>query len=379
MEPAWARTRRLGPPSGTHLDPSHRSRASLVRATPKRSPRRPSRPAHTSSRQESNSSSRSLAPRATASSSPSPSSSSSPTDERHGDRPVIALPGGGIYFYWNAGVLTYLAERYELEGCELVGASAGALSVVLVACGVDFRKATEVAYRLAEENGLYDRPLALVGIWGRLVREWLEELLPEDAHLTCESRVKVVLLEVFPLNRRAVEEFKSRDDLIEALMASAHIPLLLDYKPFSSFRGKLCIDGESHSSFSLSLGSKPPTCSHEKKKKPSHHLHAAAGSALKNNYVADPDGSGRSIFRLLSKGPSAKGELAHPRRSPQASSLTDSLFFFIYLVLCACVRAEDLVYFKDRYSEGVIGETMGLAGEGKQQDIYLTYMKDEVR
>ena len=212
--------------------------------------------------------SRSLAPRATASSSPSPSSSSSPTDERHGDRPVIALPGGGIYFYWNAGVLAYLAERYELEGCELVGASAGALSVVLVACGVDFRKATEVAYRLAEENGLYDRPLALVGIWGRLVREWLEELLPEDAHLTCESRVKVVLLEVFPLNRRAVEEFKSRDDLIEALMASAHIPFLLDYKPFSSFRGKLCIDGESHSSFSLSLGSKlPPTCSHEKKKK----------------------------------------------------------------------------------------------------------------
>merc|ERR1719353_2382591 len=196
MEPAWARTRRLGPTSGTHLDPSHRSRASLVRATPKRSPRRPSRPAlDTSSR---------LAPRATASSSPSPSSSSSPTDERHGDRPVIALPGGGIYFYWNAGVLAYLAERYELEGCELVGASAGALSVVLVACGVDLRKATEVAYRLAEENGLYDRPLALVGIWGRLVREWLEELLPEDAHLTCESRVKVVLLEVFPLNRRAV-------------------------------------------------------------------------------------------------------------------------------------------------------------------------------
>ena len=59
--------------------------------------------------------------------------------------------------------------------------------------------------------------------------------------------------------------------------------------------------------------------------------------------------------------------------------MTDSLFYFIYLVLCACVRAEDLVYFKDRYSEGVIGETMGLAGEGKQQDIYLTYMKDEVR
>ena len=90
--------------------------------------------------------------------------------EREERRPVIALPGGGIYFYWNAGVLQYLGERYDLEGCELLGASAGALAVVLVACGIDFKGATKVAFRLAEENGLYDRRLALVGIWGRLVR-----------------------------------------------------------------------------------------------------------------------------------------------------------------------------------------------------------------
>ena len=39
---------------------------------------------------------------------------------------------------------------------------------------------------------------------------------------------------------------------------------------------------------------------------------------------------------------------------------------------------DEPVYFKDRYSEGVIAETMGLPGVSKQQDVYLTYMKDEV-
>jgi len=259
--------------------------------------------------------------------SPSPSQQQ---QQQQGDRPVIALPGGGIYFYWNAGALIYLKERYDLRECALVGASAGALAIVLAACDVDFRHATRVAYRLAEENNLYERRLALVGIWGRLVREWLEELLPEDAHERCSGWTEVCILEVFPppFHRRAVSRFESKADLIECLLASAHIPVLLDYKPCASYKGKLCIDG----------------------------------SALKNNYVKNPD-PGWDL-------PSTGGE-------------------------------ESLVYFKDRYSEGVIGETMGRPwrsgggeasgkadeekggekqGQGRleEQDVYLTYMKDEL-
>ncbi|QDZ24921.1 patatin-like phospholipase [Chloropicon primus] len=237
-----------------------------------------------------------------------PSPSPSPS------RPIVSFPGGGIYFWWNAGVLEYLGERYDLKGTNLLGASAGALAIALVACGIDFRHSAKVAYRLAEENKIYERPLALVGVWGRLVREWLEELLPEDAHKLCESRVGICVLEVLPLKRTRVSSFRSRSDLIEALMASVHIPFLLDYKPFSSFRGRLCIDG----------------------------------SALKNNYVSKSETGRRPLYRLIT----------NPTNSDQE-------------------EREDLVYFKDRYSEGVIGETMGLPDVPKQQDIYLTYMKDE--
>ena len=40
------------------------------------------------------------------------------------------------------------------------------------------------------------RPLGLAGVWGALVRAWLDGLLPEDAHLRCAGRVKLVVTEV---------------------------------------------------------------------------------------------------------------------------------------------------------------------------------------
>ena len=39
------------------------------------------------------------------------------------------------------------------------------------------------------ENDIWNRPGGLAGIWGSLVREWLDELLPEDAAERCNGRV----------------------------------------------------------------------------------------------------------------------------------------------------------------------------------------------
>ena len=40
-----------------------------------------------------------------------------------------------------------------------------------------------------------------------------------------------------------VNEFESKADLIEAMMASAHVPFVLDGRPFLKFRGRRCWDG----------------------------------------------------------------------------------------------------------------------------------------
>jgi hypothetical protein len=39
----------------------------------------------------------------------------------------------------------------------------------------------DLAHQLCIQHGIFDRPLGLLGVWGGIVRQWLDMLLPEDA------------------------------------------------------------------------------------------------------------------------------------------------------------------------------------------------------
>ncbi len=95
------------------------------------------------------------------------------------------------------GVVKYISTRYDVTKCTLLGASAGGLISVLAACEVDLDTAVERAYQLSLEAGLWDRPLGVLGVWGALIRRWLDDLLPDDAHVRCgNGRVKLVATEL---------------------------------------------------------------------------------------------------------------------------------------------------------------------------------------
>ena len=52
---------------------------------------------------------------------------------------MLVFSGGGLFFYWQAGVVTFLRENgYDLSNVDLAGASAGALTATLTATNVDF-------------------------------------------------------------------------------------------------------------------------------------------------------------------------------------------------------------------------------------------------
>ena len=157
-----------------------------------------------------------------------------------------------MFFYWQVGVVLSLARRVDLTRARMVGASAGALIAVLSACGCDVRRSVDLAYSLAVSADLWRRPLGLAGVWGGLIRRWLEDLLPPDAHALCRGRVAVIVLRVgwgastsFPFiaRRWAVSDFASRAELIDAVLASAHLPFFLDGRLFARFRGFCCLDG----------------------------------------------------------------------------------------------------------------------------------------
>ena len=77
----------------------------------------------------------------------------------------IAFPGGGIYFYWQIGAASYLRDiqQYDLSEVMFTGASAGALAATLTMTNVDFNQTTELALQLADDAGIWDRPLGLQG------------------------------------------------------------------------------------------------------------------------------------------------------------------------------------------------------------------------
>ena len=117
-----------------------------------------------------------------------------------------------------AGAIKYLQQHYDLQQMRYVGASAGALVATIAACGVSPESAVDCAYRccqdcssrqrdagptasclcerdtnigggnvcrMSNEAKIWDRRLGLLGIWGALIRRWLDEILPPSAHELC--------------------------------------------------------------------------------------------------------------------------------------------------------------------------------------------------
>jgi Predicted esterase of the alpha-beta hydrolase superfamily len=170
----------------------------------------------------------------------------------------LIFPGGGIFFYWQAGVITYLREKeYPLVDnptIQFTGASAGALCATLTANRVDFEVATSLALEKCREAHVWDRPLGLYGIWGGIIDEWLHELLldnsDESVLANVNDKISILVTEVPSFKKKKVSQFESRMDLIKANMASVHIPLFLDGKFTRNFRDVPHIDG----SFLTDLG-----------------------------------------------------------------------------------------------------------------------------
>lgn len=206
---------------------------------------------------------------------------------------TLSLPGYGVLFFHQLGQLAHLRDRgafattattTQCRRLHLLGSSAGALAAALIAADVCPDRAARAAHALCERAGLYGsssgassipaslllsrlRPFAaLAGKWGALVRGWLAELLPEDAHERVHQRCVVVAVVrvlggggggssggTWWASAKAaarslahtlhLRDFRSRDDLIDALAASAHVPLFMDARPVASTRWGWLVDG----------------------------------------------------------------------------------------------------------------------------------------
>ena len=132
--------------------------------------------------------------------------------------PGIFFPVGGLFFYWQVGVIVSplkvyyeysyimqfrtnpwfayhkpISKKKDTSNTLLSGASnsAGALSATLAKTEVNPYDATELALSMADEAGIWDRPLGLQGVWGSIIYDWLDRLLPLDAEERVKEEVRV--------------------------------------------------------------------------------------------------------------------------------------------------------------------------------------------
>lgn len=78
---------------------------------------------------------------------------------------------------------------------------------------------------------------------GSKCRFLLQDVLPEDAHERCTGRCFISITSLLPIPHNVIlTEFESRDDLIDAVIASTYIPLWT-FPGVCLHRGMVCVDG----------------------------------------------------------------------------------------------------------------------------------------
>jgi Patatin-like phospholipase len=155
---------------------------------------------------------------------------------------AMYFTGAGIYFWWQAGCARYIQENCDYSEVPMIGASAGSLSSALLLANVDFQKAAESALRIGSESKVYERKGGLAGVWGTLLVAWLNEVIPDDVNADTFKRLQIAVTPYLK-SPKLVSGFQTKAEVIDACMASCHVPVFLDGRPTTSFRGEQVLDG----------------------------------------------------------------------------------------------------------------------------------------
>jgi hypothetical protein len=140
--------------------------------------------------------------------------------------------------------ITNKTPRTFTAACPYIaGASGGALVAVAIASGILPSDALAMQVSMCRHVNRH-------GVWGKLGTEMhalLQAHLPANSYQLCSGRVGVFVTPVWPrasLQPVCIETFTSNDELIEAVLASCHIPFYLFSRASVPVRSiGQCIDG----------------------------------------------------------------------------------------------------------------------------------------
>ncbi|XP_033646204.1 1-acylglycerol-3-phosphate O-acyltransferase Pnpla3-like [Asterias rubens] len=155
----------------------------------------------------------------------------------------LSFSGCGFLGIYHIGVASCFKEHAPNVIRNVSGASAGVLVGCCLVAGVDFGKITDNVLRLVQKArarllGPFHPFFDLHGY----INEGLHKVLPENIHELASGRLFVSLTRVWDKTNTIVSEFKSKEEVIQAVLCSAFVPFYSGMVP-PTFRGTKYWDG----------------------------------------------------------------------------------------------------------------------------------------
>ncbi|XP_037129870.1 patatin-like phospholipase domain-containing protein 4 [Syngnathus acus] len=150
----------------------------------------------------------------------------------------------GIYHLGAAGALLRHGDKLLVSLKSCAGSSAGALvAAVMLTAPNKIKHCKEFTYNFAEDVRQQRFGALTPGYqFMSKLREGIEEMLPANAHVLASDRLHVSLTHSRSGKNLIVSRFNSREDLIQALLASSFVPVYAGLQPVK-FQGEKWIDG----------------------------------------------------------------------------------------------------------------------------------------
>ncbi|XP_071320630.1 patatin-like phospholipase domain-containing protein 4 isoform X1 [Trachinotus anak] len=150
----------------------------------------------------------------------------------------------GIYHLGAVGAFLRHGDKLLGSLGTCAGASAGALvAAVMITAPDKLKHCKDFTYRFADGVRRQRFGAVTPGYNFMLtLREGVEEILPADAHSLATDRLHVSITHSKSGRNHIVSRFSSREELIQALLASSFVPVYAGLRPVE-FRGQTWIDG----------------------------------------------------------------------------------------------------------------------------------------
>ncbi|CAH8510482.1 Patatin-like phospholipase domain-containing protein 2 [Schistosoma haematobium] len=157
----------------------------------------------------------------------------------------LSFAGCGFLGLYHIGVCCCIKRfaPHLYQNKPVSGTSAGALAAACLVCDLDMDVCVRHICKLIENTrrftlGPFDPRYKI----SEYLKDGLSQLLPPDAHVLCSDRLSISLTCFTTRKNIIVRKYKNRDEVIQALLCSAYIPIFSGFVPLT-FRGQLVVDG----------------------------------------------------------------------------------------------------------------------------------------